>query len=404
MVKSNEAGNPTFEKKCFIVAPIGPVDSVTRRRSDEVFEFLLKPVLQDLGYQAIRGDMINHPGTITSQIIEHLVQDELVIADLTGTNANVLYELAVRHTISKPFIQIAASEKDLPLDIVQNRAIFFDYQNLPSSAKFQETLREQIISVENNPDQVSNPVSNYLAVQKIRTEKIGESQNPESQLTADIYERLEKYSDYFKTIEAGISKMLAGLTENPATGAGQSKYIVGEAKAFEALTEVTKRAKTVVRSTRFFPDSVLTQPAYVNAMEQRVNGGDGKPALKHYYRIIALNNPEKQKDIFRHLNSFQEKPFKLYLTSNENAYELVDKDDTDVFIHYYKQEKIIEATLHIQGDTVVNQFIEIFNKLKERDLIEEFDCEEITRENFTETINQVDEIFKRIFYEGESEK
>ena len=84
--------NSSPQKKCFIVAPIGSADSDIRKRSDEIFSFLLNPILNELGYEAIRADMINHPGIITSQIIEHLVYDDLVIADLTGSNANVLYQ------------------------------------------------------------------------------------------------------------------------------------------------------------------------------------------------------------------------------------------------------------------------------------------------------------------------
>lgn len=379
-------------KKCFIVAPIGPVDSDTRKRSDQVFEYLLQPILEGLGYEAIRADMITHPGIITSQIIEHLVSDEMVIADLTGSNANVLYELAVRHTIRKPFIQIMASGEKLPFDIGQNRTIFFDYKELSSTANFKENLKKQIESIEQNPDEVSNPVSNFLALQQIK-----KSDNPASQITADVYERLEKYSDHFQSIQEGVEKLLSELTSNSSKASAEARYIAGESEAFDVLTQVTKSARTIIRSTRFFPDSVLTQPAYVTAMEQRVSGTDGKPPLRHYYRIVALNNQHKQQDINHHLNAFLGKTFNLYLTSNENAFELVIVDDTDAFIHFYKEEKIIDSTLHIQGVTVVSQFVEIFNRLKERELIAEFNCEKITQGNLIGYLDQVDKIFKEKF-------
>lgn len=379
-------------KKCFVIAPIGSSESDIRKRSDQIFEFLLQPILEELGYEAIRADMINHPGIITSQIIEHIVNDELVIADLTGSNANVLYELAVRHTVRKPFIQIMTSGEKLPFDIGQNRTIFFNYKELSSVEQFKNTLKAQIESIEKNPDEVSNPVSNFLSLQQIK-----ESDNPASQITADVYERLEKYSDHFQNIQEGVEKLLNGLTSNFEQANAEARYIAGEVEAFEVLTEVTKSAKTLIRSTRFFPDSVLTQPAYVTAMEQRVNGTDGKPPLRHYYRIVALNNPQKQQDINHHLNAFLGKTFNLYLTSNENAFELVIIDDTDAFIHFYKEEKIIDSTLHIMGVTVVSQFVEIFNRLKERELIEEFNCENITQINLIDYLAQIDKIFKERF-------
>jgi hypothetical protein len=379
-------------KKCFVVAPIGSAESDIRKRSDQVFEFLLQPILEGFGYEAIRADMINHPGIITSQIIEHLVNDELVVADLTGSNANVLYELAVRHTVRKPVIQIMAAGERLPFDIGQSRTIFFNYQELSNVESFKKILKKQIASIEQNPDQISNPVSNFLSLQQIK-----ESDNPASQITADVYERLEKYADHFQTLQEGVDKLLTGLTFDPVQTNAQARYIAGEVEAFEVLTEVTKSAKTLIRSTRFFPDSVLTQPAYVTAMEQRVNGTDGKPPLRHYYRIVALNNSQKQQDINHHLNAFLGKTFNLYLTSNENAFELVIVDDTDAFIHFYKEEKIIDSTLHIQGVSVVSQFVEIFNRLRERELIAEFNCEKITQDNLIDHLGRVDKIFKERF-------
>jgi len=50
----------------------------------------------------IRADKISEPGIITTQIIGHIVDAELVIADLTDKNPNVFYELAIRHAIRNP--------------------------------------------------------------------------------------------------------------------------------------------------------------------------------------------------------------------------------------------------------------------------------------------------------------
>ena len=59
-----------------------------------------------MGYEVTRADKIAESGIINSQIIQRIVEDELLIADLTDMNANVFYELAIRHSIRKPFVQI----------------------------------------------------------------------------------------------------------------------------------------------------------------------------------------------------------------------------------------------------------------------------------------------------------
>jgi len=60
----------------------------------------------------------------------HLVKADLVVSDLSGLNANVMYELALRHSIRKPCIMICLEGQQLPFDLYDKRTIFFrnDYQ------------------------------------------------------------------------------------------------------------------------------------------------------------------------------------------------------------------------------------------------------------------------------------
>jgi hypothetical protein len=83
------------EKKCFVISPIGDENSDTRKRSDQIFTYVIEKAVSGFGYTLLRADKISRPGIITSQIIEHILEDELV--DLTGRNPNVFYELALRH-------------------------------------------------------------------------------------------------------------------------------------------------------------------------------------------------------------------------------------------------------------------------------------------------------------------
>src|SRR5262245_11520148 len=101
-------------KSCFVIAPIGKENSPERRRSDQVFKHIISPAAAACGYEAIRADNLSKPGLITSQIIEHLVTDQLVVADLTGHNPNVFYELAIRHVVKKPVVQIIQITESIP--------------------------------------------------------------------------------------------------------------------------------------------------------------------------------------------------------------------------------------------------------------------------------------------------
>src|SRR5215218_6577854 len=80
---------------CFIISPIGDEGSENRLRADLVLEEVIAPAATECGYEAIRADRVSAPGTITSQVIQHLYSDPMVVADLTDHNPNVFYELAV---------------------------------------------------------------------------------------------------------------------------------------------------------------------------------------------------------------------------------------------------------------------------------------------------------------------
>lgn len=136
--------DPATWPVCFVVSPIGNPGTAGRHRADLFLKFIVEPVLTELGYRALRADMIAAGGLVTSQIVRHLVDDPLVIADLTDHNPNVMYELAIRHAAQRPFVQLIDKNQTIPFDVGQQRTIFFDITDLLSVDNCKKDLKRHI--------------------------------------------------------------------------------------------------------------------------------------------------------------------------------------------------------------------------------------------------------------------
>jgi hypothetical protein len=156
-------------KTCFVIGPIGQPGTDTRKRSDAVLKYVIEPAARDCGYAAaVRADQIAQPGIITVQIIQHLLGDDLVVADLTGLNPNVFYELAVRHIVRKPLVQLIEDGQDLPFDIAPSRVITLNHRDLDSAANAREQLAKHIQAAETNPELVDNPITTAIDLEALR--------------------------------------------------------------------------------------------------------------------------------------------------------------------------------------------------------------------------------------------
>lgn len=202
------------EKTCFVISPIGSQGDPVRLRSDKVLRHIIEPVVSDLGYKKpIRADHIAEPGEIPHQIIQHLLEDDLVVADLTGHNSNVFYELAIRHAIRGSIVLLIAEDENPPFDVSQSRAIKFDIRDLDSVEACKAELARQIIYLQENPNNVFSPVS-----QAVDLKAWQESGDPDAKRDARIISMLEALQADMTRLESRIDRQLMAST-SPASGA-----------------------------------------------------------------------------------------------------------------------------------------------------------------------------------------
>jgi hypothetical protein len=108
-----------------------------------VYEGPIAAVAGRLGRTFGRGDDIYDLGHVIDQVWSAILHARVVIADCTGRNPNVLYEVGIADTLGKPVVLLAQSAADLPFDVQHRRTILYSPGNMTYlEAVLEKTLRD----------------------------------------------------------------------------------------------------------------------------------------------------------------------------------------------------------------------------------------------------------------------
>ncbi len=130
------------KKLCFVITPIGDNNSDIRRHIDGIIDQAIVPALGEK-YDVVVAHRKYEIGSINDRVVRSVFEADLVIANLTNTNPNVMYELAIRYSFGKPAIVIAEEGTNLPFDVIDENTIF--YRNDPTGAN---DLKQKLIEYE----------------------------------------------------------------------------------------------------------------------------------------------------------------------------------------------------------------------------------------------------------------
>ena len=93
---------------------------------DTYYETVYVPAIEAAGLIPSRADDLYRPSTIIHDIWAYTQSAKLVLADLSGKNANVFYELGLAHALAKPAILVTESIDNVPFDLRALRVLEYN--------------------------------------------------------------------------------------------------------------------------------------------------------------------------------------------------------------------------------------------------------------------------------------
>lgn len=193
------------EKTCFVIMPIADHPDYEKDHFDRVYEYLIKPACQAVGYQAVRADDSKASHMIMFDILKKIVECDMAICDLSTKNANVFYELGLRQAFNKKTILITDGKEKEPFDVTG-----FRYIKYSSSLRI-DTVNKNIIDISKMLKETEqadeNDINSVVSLLKIQPANIDKSKDVQLSkestiifnMLADINNKINKKNELTKS-------------------------------------------------------------------------------------------------------------------------------------------------------------------------------------------------------------
>lgn len=200
-------GHPT--KICFTVMGFGKkTDFRTGKllNLDATYNEIIKPATQELDIRCVRADEIHHSGMIDKEMYSLLLSADIVIADISASNPNAIYELGVRHALKKG-TTIIMSEKSGVLHFDLNHTSTIQYEHLGEDIGCSEARRvkselKELIANALKEGKIDSPVYTFLP--ELNAPYLTE--NEINKILDESSETEKEWSNVFNPAEEALSK------------------------------------------------------------------------------------------------------------------------------------------------------------------------------------------------------
>jgi hypothetical protein len=130
---------------CFVMMPFGSW-------FDRYYKEIYVPAIKDAGLEPVRADELFTTGSVVEQIWEQIEKSKLLLADLSGKNANVFYEMGLAHAASKPVVFTSSDVADVPFDLRHLRVIIYDIREPEWASRLRQSITEYLRNAAKEPE------------------------------------------------------------------------------------------------------------------------------------------------------------------------------------------------------------------------------------------------------------
>jgi CheY-like chemotaxis protein len=106
----HKIGRIAKTKFAFVCMPFSP-------KFDDLYQLGIKPVVEAFAFKCVRADKLEHNRGILEVVYDHIATAHLIVADMTGRNPNVYYEVGYAHALGKDVVLLTQRAAELPFDL-----------------------------------------------------------------------------------------------------------------------------------------------------------------------------------------------------------------------------------------------------------------------------------------------
>ena len=278
-------------KFAFVIMPFSP-------SLNSVYNDLIRPALESCEIDCVRADE-EVQGHIHSQMLQRIFESAVVIADITGQNANVFYELGVAHSCGCKTIVICDSAflDKVPFDIAPYRVFSYknpDHGNVDPAFSADDigSLSAEIKMVlKDDSEGIPNPVQDYLASQSpVHSTSSLFINQLDAQSEEQLIRNAKKEIIYYGITANSFSDLLTGIVETEERIMQLSAHLClldPEAHdCWEFLYSIFSGGIVdPVMSEQYRVEDIQTQKRAIRRLDSLANTTKNFSVHVHYYKI-----------------------------------------------------------------------------------------------------------------------